>query len=85
MLEQAQSYQALYRDFRWNLPARLNIGAAVCDRWAAGEPDRPALLHYTAEGEHQTLSYGELSRRSNALANAFAASGIGRGDRVLRV
>ena len=44
MLDQRDSYEALYRDFRWKIPARFNIGVAVSDRWAAREPDRPRAL-----------------------------------------
>ncbi|MEQ1952103.1 AMP-binding protein [Mesorhizobium yinganensis] len=82
MLERADSYEALYRNFRWALPDRFNIGVAVSDRWAAGEPDRTALLEYGAEGEPVRMSFGELSRQSNALANALGRQGVGRGDRV---
>ena len=82
MLERADSYEALYRDFRWEIPDRFNIGVAVADRWAAREPDRIALLEYRQNGEAQRLSYGELARQSNALANALKKRGISRGDRV---
>ena len=82
MLDRRESYDQLYREFRWPLPARFNIGVAVCDRWAASEPDRIALMHYRAEGEPETLSYGELARRSNAFAAALSKLGVGRGDRV---
>ncbi|WP_442581887.1 AMP-binding protein [Mesorhizobium sp. ASY16-5R] len=82
MLERADSYEALYRNFRWAVPDRFNIGVAVSDRWAASEPERTALLEYRAEGEPVRMSYGELSRQSNALANALRGQGIGRGDRV---
>jgi acetyl-CoA synthetase len=34
MLERRDSYRELYRDFRWNIPERFNIGVAVSDRWA---------------------------------------------------
>lgn len=82
MLERADSYDALYRGFRWSIPQRFNIGTAVCDQWAAREPERVALLEYRAQGEPASLTYGELARRSNALANALRKRGIGRGDRV---
>ncbi|WP_394887133.1 AMP-binding protein [Mesorhizobium sp. AaZ16] len=82
MLERRDSYATLYRDFRWNIPGRFNIGVAVCDRWAATDPGRTALLDYRAEGEAQRLSFGELAARSNALANGLRALGIRRGDRV---
>ncbi len=82
MLERRESYEALYRDFRWQIPARFNIGVAVSDRWAAVEPGRTALLSHRAEGEPERLTYGELSARSNALASALRARGVERGDRV---
>jgi acyl-CoA synthetase (AMP-forming)/AMP-acid ligase II len=44
---------------------------------AARAPDQPALID-----ELGTLSYGELHRRANALASAFAAHGIRPGDGI---
>ena len=82
MLEPRDTYRALYEDFRWQVPARFNIGVAVSDAWAAREPDRVALLDYQPDGTSGHLTYGELARRSNALANGLRAAGIGRGDRV---
>ena len=82
MLERRDSYATLYRDFRWNIPEGFNIGVAVCDRWAASDPGRTALLDYRADGEAQRLSFGELAERSNALANGLRSLGVKRGDRV---
>ncbi|HEV2897518.1 MAG TPA: AMP-binding protein [Pseudaminobacter sp.] len=82
MLERRDSYASLIRDFRWKIPERFNIGVAVCDRWAASDPGRTALLDYRADGEAQRLSFGELAARSNALANGLRALGIRRSDRV---
>ncbi|MBS3648003.1 AMP-binding protein [Pseudaminobacter sp. 19-2017] len=82
MLQQADSYERLYRDFRWSIPARFNIGVAVSDGWAAHQPDRVALIEYRAQGEPDRLTYGELARQSSALASALRHRGIGRGDRV---
>jgi long-chain acyl-CoA synthetase len=44
---------------------------------ARSQPRKPALLFKGA-----TITYGELDRLSDACAAAFAALGIGRGDRV---
>jgi len=82
MLEPRETYEALFRDFRWTIPARFNIGTAVADAWAAREPDRIALLLYGRDGAPETLSYGELARRSDALAAALRRQGVRRGDRV---
>ncbi|MEX4008828.1 AMP-binding protein [Neoaquamicrobium sediminum] len=82
MLERNDSYEALVSGFRWEIPARFNIGVAVCDRWAQAEPDRPALYAYRPEGKPDVLTYGEMAHRSNAFANALRKLGVMRGDRV---
>ena len=82
LLTPADSYEDLYRDFRWSVPARFNIGTAISDRWAGSDPDRVALLEYRPDGTPVTMSFGELARQSDRLAAAFAARGIARGDRI---
>lgn len=82
MLPTAPDYDSLVAAFRWQIPARYNIAADVCDRWAAAEPDRVALIHRHDDGSTDHYSYEELRRRANRLANALAALGVKRGDRV---
>ena len=82
MLTPAASYSALYGDFRWQVPDRYNIGVDVCDRWAAREPDRTALIVAGPDNAAREYSYGDLRGRSNRLANLLRDLGIGRGDRV---
>ena len=36
MLTETTDYETLYRDFRWDIPARFNIATACCDRHADG-------------------------------------------------
>jgi len=81
-LPSLKSYDELYTEFRWNIPARYNIGVDVCDRWAHAEPDRLALLHLRPDGRSEAVSYGALRETSNRLANVLRAQGIARGDRV---
>ncbi|NKN37081.1 AMP-binding protein [Agrobacterium sp. a22-2] len=75
-------YEALYRDFTWSIPERFNIGRAVSDAWAQREPDRVCLEHFSPDGQHLTMTYGELATRSSAFAVGLQRLGIGRGDRV---
>ena len=82
MLERRDDYASLTRDFRWVVPQRFNMGVAVSDRWAAGDPSRTALVGYRAGEPAERLSFGDLSSQSNAFANALRARGIQRGDRV---
>jgi acyl-CoA synthetase (AMP-forming)/AMP-acid ligase II len=68
-------------DFRFGGPlvqtaAGLTVGRLFRQQ-VAHDPARLALV----EGRRQ-LSYAELNTRVNRLANALAAQGIGRGDRV---
>ncbi|WP_412064147.1 AMP-binding protein [Rhizobium sp. SYY.PMSO] len=76
------TYEALYRDFRWEIPAKFNIGHAVCDAWAEQEPERVCVQHFNPDGNHFFMTYGELRDRSASFANALVALGVGAGDRV---
>jgi acetyl-CoA synthetase len=82
MLPDVHDYDELRRQFRWQVPVRYNIGVDCCDRWAEREPDRLAILHVHPDGRSDNVSYGWLRETSNRLANALAAHGIVRGDRV---
>jgi acetyl-CoA synthetase len=81
MLPRRDNFEAVVRDFRWDVPARFNIGVAACDAWAEREPNRAALIEYNG-GEPVIHSYGELRDRSNRLAHGLRRLGVKRGDRV---
>ncbi|UYN97887.1 MAG: AMP-binding protein [Enhydrobacter sp.] len=67
------------RRFRWPKPAKFNIGRAVCER----QPRQAlALIVENADGSVRNWTFGQLLAASSRLANALAARGVGRGDRV---
>ena len=74
-------YKRLYRDFRWAVPERFNIAQVCCERWAA-DSARTAILFEDANGATTRWSYRDLHDAANRLANALAALGVRRGDRV---
>jgi acetyl-CoA synthetase len=82
MLPDTRNYDELYRQFCWQVPAEFNIAQAVCDRWAARDPRKLAIVAVDSQGQAQEISYGWLRDTSNRLANALAAHGVERGDRV---
>jgi acetyl-CoA synthetase len=82
MLDYAPDYESLVARFRWKIPARYNIGVDVCDRWAAREPERVAVIEAAPDGRVATLTYGEMRAQSNRLANALRQRGVEAGDRV---
>lgn len=60
-------------------PVRLNVARELLDANAeGGRAGRPAVCF-----QDQVLTYGELAKRVNRLANGLRAAGIDRGDRVL--
>jgi acetyl-CoA synthetase len=81
-LPKCDDYASLIANFRWEIPEKFNIGRAVADDWADREPDRLALQHFSPDGRHCHLTYGELRDRSNQLANGLVALGIEPGERV---
>ncbi len=80
MLTRHGSYDETVARFVWQVPQRFNIGVACCDRHADGT-SRPALV-YEDEAGVATVSFDELKRQSNRLANLLVAQGVRPGDRV---
>lgn len=76
------SYDALLREFAWRVPERFNIAVDVCDRWAAAQPDRLALIHERGDGSVRRYTFGEMRSLSDRAANVFRAHGVSPGDRV---
>ena len=61
----------------------LNIAYEAVDRHVArGFGDRVALRWSGKQGARRDVSYSELSRRTNQVANALASLGVGVGERV---
>lgn len=79
LLRPGASYRELRAEFRYPIPERFNLGVDAID---AQNPDALALIYEGPSGDVRRYTFGELGRLSNRLANAFAAIGIGRGDRV---
>ncbi len=67
----------------WFADGQLNVAYNCLDRHVlAGNGDRVAI-HWEGEpGDTRTLTYAELTAQVKRAANAIAALGIGRGDRV---
>jgi acetyl-CoA synthetase len=80
MLVRGQTYEDVCRAFRWDVPERFNIATAACDRHTGSH--REALVYEDADGRIERYSFETLKDLSSRLANALAAQGVERGDRV---
>jgi acetyl-CoA synthetase len=76
------TYEQLYASFRWNIPARYNIAADVCDRHA-GDPGKIALIGEDSDGKAWKMTFREVQRKANQLANLLLSLGLVKGDRVM--
>jgi len=83
LLAHRTDYRTAYRDFCWPELDRFNWALDWFDReLAQGDTaDRPAL-RIVGDGA-ASLTFAELSQRSNRVANGLRALGVGRGDRIL--
>jgi acetyl-CoA synthetase len=76
------NYDEIYKAFRWNIPERYNIAADVCDRHA-GDPAKVALIGVGDDGKTWEMTFREVQRKANQLANLLVSLGLVRGDRVM--
>jgi acetyl-CoA synthetase len=75
-------YDALYREFRWHVPARFNLAEACCARWARDTPAAVAIRYEHEDGTRLRVTYGQLQRQAERAANLLRGLGVQRGDRV---
>ena len=81
MLAPGKTYDEICQNFHWQVPEFYNIGVDICDKHAH-RSGRLALIHEKASGEVVRLSFTELKKYSNQLANALTAIGLNAGERV---
>ena len=79
MSRTASSTYELVAAHRWEVPARYNIAADVCDKHPR---DKQAMVWERFDGARRELRWGELQDLANAAAHALRAQGVERGDRV---
>lgn len=87
LLAHRTDYEAAYGGFRWPDPVPFNWALDWFDAELAADPesrDRAALrIVEPAAGTDVALTFGELGRRSNQVANHLRGLGLRRGDHLL--
>ena len=74
-------YAEICSAYRWEVPVAFNMAHACCGRWA-GDRARFALYWEDESGAAAAYTFWDLQQQANRLANALAAMGIARGDKV---
>ncbi len=81
-------YDAMCRQFRWQVPRHFNIAQVCCTRWAEhdqgtqGAPERVAIRAEGVGVGATFHTYVELQRAAHRLSGVLARLGVVRGDRV---
>src|SRR5437588_6479250 len=79
-----QVFEWNYPRFRWFVGAQCNITANALDRHVnSWRKNKVAFVWIGEDGSEVTVSYGQLLRRVNRIANALKSLGVGKGDRVV--
>ena len=77
------SYEQTMRDFTVNVKENYNFGFDVVDKYAALDPEKLALVWCDDKGEERYITFRDVSRESNRIANMMYGKGIRKGDHVL--
>lgn len=80
-LAQYDDYETAYEDFEWDLPETFNLATDVVTKHA-DDRGRVAMFQDVEDGPDRAHTFWQFDRRSNEVANALEARGVGRGDRV---
>lgn len=83
LFEHATDYSGARDGFTWPEVDEFNFALEWFDVVAAENPDRPAVQIVSADLSVQAWSYGDLSRRSDQVANWLLGLGIRRGDHLI--
>ncbi len=73
------TYEEACATHSWQVPARYNIAADVCDKHPR---DKLALIHEDPDGNVREVRWGELQDMANRFALLLLERGVQRGDRV---
>jgi len=82
LLAHREEYAVARERFRWPELGEFNWALDWFDVIAA-DNERPALWIVEQDGSEQRVSFAEMARRSNQVANWLRGHGVRRGDRII--
>jgi len=82
LLQHRTDYEFVYQKFRWPQLTQFNWALDYFDAYARGN-HKTALWIVDEDGSELKLSYDQMSRRSNQVANFLRRKGVRRGERII--
>ncbi len=81
--EKFDSYDDYVQNAAPIVPDNFNFAYDVIDEIAQETPDKVAILWVNDSGDKKIITFRDLARMSNAVANFLVKQGLGKGDTVL--
>lgn len=81
--EKFDSYDDYVQNAAPIVPDNFNFAYDVIDEIAQETPDKVAILWANDSGDKKIITFRDLARMSNAVANFLVKQGLGKGDTVL--
>lgn len=72
-------------NFVLNIPEQFNFAYDIIDEYACLSPDKLAMIWTNVEGDEKRLTFSDVSRLSNRIANFFKKLGFKKGDPVMLI
>jgi benzoate-CoA ligase family protein len=76
-------YEKEYKNWKWNIPERYNMGYDCVDKHLPALKNKVALYWEHESGETRKYTFWEYSTLSNKFGNVLKELGVKRGDRFL--
>src|SRR3954463_5137772 len=83
LLERREDYEAARAAFRWPAPEEFNWALEWFDPLARGNEATGLWIAGADDGADEKLTFDQLARRSDQVANWLRAQGVARGDRIV--
>ncbi len=80
-LSQYKNYEDIKTNFKWDIPETYNMATRCLSEWAKDKA-RVAIFYEDEEGYKETVTFWQLERQTNQLANLLQRIGVAKGDRV---
>jgi len=81
LLQHRTDYEFVYRKFRWPQLTQFNWRWIISTATPGQSED--GIVDRGRNGSEWKLSYDQMSRRSNQVANFLRRNGVRRGDRII--
>lgn len=80
-LRESNSFDFIYKNFKWVIPEEYNIAYDICDKHS-GDHEKIAMYYEDENGKETQFTFNYFMEHSNRLSNAFRKMGVKKGDRI---